>query len=149
MKYYHRLVYGSYGDLHTVKIPPDSVPLITRKIANKQPINLSNNAVVLPGQVKEFEPSDIPFGEENLLEEASRAFNEPLHTSSGLASKWVKKTVTMGKFEKFYSISPGYHPLAEINGMMTVAFKLPVHVINQQITPYCTDNEVLTLTRRD
>lgn len=144
MEYYWELI---QHDGTRLEIPPEAVDTIKRRMANGDPIN-TRSMVIPVNQIKHFRQTDKPFGTQNLLEDASRAFGEPMLNKDGsIVARWVKKTVTQNKWEKFYAPS-GYRKLAEDGGMIVIAFRLPVHEIDVNMTPYCSDEEVQQLTNR-
>lgn len=129
-------------DGSTIDIPPDAVETVRRKWKNKEPIDLNHRSIP-SGQIKDFSQSDKIYSQQPLLEAASQAFNEPvINPDESIASRWVKKAVTGPKWDKHYSAHPAYRRLGEENGMVMVAFRLPIHAIDVNKTPYCTEQEV-------
>lgn len=130
-----------------IRIPPDKAPMIQSKIARKDPITMRTRSIPF-SDIQRFEISDKPYGQQHLIEDAARAFNEPVLNEDGsIVCKWVRKIVTQNKWEKYYSAHPGYKKLGDENGMAIVAFRLPVHEIDVNLTSYCTEEEVGRLTR--
>lgn len=164
MEYYWELKYGTRDDMRSALIAPDKVEVIAKRLGNGDPIYLST-AVIPANQVRSFEQTDKAYGQQKLLEDASQAFKEPIETDmgeqnflkadgttgtvhyKGIKGRWVKMEVTQNKWEKFYSAIAGYKLLRIEGGIATVAFILAVHDINQQKTPYCTEQEIQQLTR--
>jgi hypothetical protein len=90
------------------------------------------------------------FGHQPLLEAAAQAFDEPLINDDGsMICRWVKKQVTNREYNKHYAAVPAYRKLTEQNGLVTVAFFLPIHEADLDKVDYCEDSEVrkLQLTR--
>lgn len=129
------------------EIPPDAVDMVKRKMGNREPIN-TRNETIPSNQIKTFRKTDKPHSPQLLIEDVARAFDEPMLTEDGsIQTKWVKKAVTQERWNRHYSHHP-YKKLREENGMLLIAFKLPVHLINQSLTPYCTDDELNILQQR-
>lgn len=130
----------------TTLIPPAASDLIKKRWDDGQPIHLSTGSVPA-NQIKSFKPTDKPFTQTKLIEDVSQAFNEPLLNNDGsIVFRWVKKAVTREKYNKHYSNVPSYRFLND-DGMVTIAFRLPVHMIEQTITPYCDEQEIKVLTQ--
>jgi hypothetical protein len=111
-------------------------------MAEGQPINLKTMSIPA-NQIKSFRISERPFTDTLLIEEAAGVFGEPLHNPDGsMVCRWVKKGVTQDRWNKYYSPNVAYKKLGEENSMVIIAFRLPVHEINQLNTPYCTEQEV-------
>lgn len=164
MEFYWELKYGTRDELRTIDIPPDKVAEVQRKWDNGQPIHTSRGSIP-PSQIKEFSPTERPYGNQALLEAGARAFHEPIYktlpqtqnfeTQAGqlieisyevVEAKWVKQVTTMDKWGRYYSAIPAYHLLEEANGMATMAFRLGTHDIDPTKTPECTVDEVKKLT---
>lgn len=144
MEYYWKL---TQHDGTVTDIPPAVVPIVKRRMTDGQAINLKTMSIPA-NQIKSFRISERPFTETLLLEESAGVFGEPLINPDGtMVYKWVKKGVPQDKWNKFYSPNAAYKKLAEENSMVIIAFKLPVHSINQLITPYCTDEEINRLNK--
>jgi hypothetical protein len=138
-----------------LSIPPKAVELVKRKISNNEPIN-TPNAIIPANQVKSFRITDRPFNSQPLLEAASQAFKEPIYVQvegmggrmyEAIAARWVKRTVTQDKWNRYYSSIPSYRKLDDIGGMVVMAFVKPIHDIDPLVTPYCTEDEVRKLER--
>lgn len=147
-KYYWELRYGKFPEpVKSLMIPPASAENVKKRWDNGQPIHTSNGSVQA-SEIKSFEPTDKLFTTHPLLEEVARAFNEPMINEDGeVKSRWVKKNVTQDKWNRFFSVSPGYKLLGESFGMMTIAFRVPVHLIDVNKTTPCTLEEVNRLTK--
>lgn len=165
MEFYWQLKYGPRDELKTLYIPPAQVANVQRKWDNGQPIHTTTGSIP-PSQIKEFSPSDKPFGSQALLEAGARAFHEPIYktlpekqrfrTQAGetieipyevIEGKWVKQVTTTDKWGRYYSAIPAYRLLEESGGMAIMAFKLATHDIDPTKTPECTAEEVKRLTR--
>lgn len=143
MEYYWKL---TQYDGTEVDLPPAIVPIIKRRMTSGEPINLKT-ATIPVNQIKSFRISERPFLDTPLLEEAAGVFGEPLEQNGDMVVRWVKKMVPQDKWNKYYSPNVAYRKLGEENSMVIVAFRLPVHQINQMLTPYCTDAEVNKLNK--
>ena len=145
MEYYWLL---TQHDGTETEIPPQAVAHVKRKMASNQPINLKTATIPI-NQIKSFRITERPFSDVHLLEEAAGAFGEQMLNEDGsMVIRWVKKAVPQDKWNKLYSANIAYKKLGEENSMVIVAFKVPVHLINQSITTYCTDDEVNILNRK-
>lgn len=122
-------------------IPPKAVEVVNKRMANRDAINL-RTATIPYAQIESFEQTGKKHTDNKLLEEASRAFNEPILEGEDIRVKWVKSSVSRAKWDKHYSNIPGYRLLSSEGGMLEMAFKLPVHQINPLVTPVCTVDEV-------
>lgn len=165
MEFYWQLKYGPRDELKTLYIPPDKVVSVQHKWDNGLPIHTTTGSIP-PSQIKEFSPSDKPFGQQALLESGARAFHEPIYkilpekqrfqrqggdvieiSYEVIEAKWVKQVTTTDKWGRYYSAIPAYHLLEEANGMAVMAFQLGTHDIDPMKTPECSQDEVKKLTR--
>jgi hypothetical protein len=129
----------------TINIPPKAVEVVKRRWDSGQPIHTSTQTIPA-NQIVSFEKTartktDIP-----LIEAAAAAFNQPIITEAGVASRWVKKDVSQGEFSQFYSKNPSYRKLSGDGGLVVVAFKLPVHLFDSSKLQYCSDIDIKQLT---
>lgn len=139
-EYYWELI---LKDNSRYEVPPTALELVQRKMKAHDAISL-RTATVPYSEIQVFRQTDKVFNSQPLLEDVARAFDEPLIDSetSAVRSRWVKKKVTKRKWDSFYSSSPGYRHLDNDDGMVTVAFKLPVHQIDVNTTPYLSVDEL-------
>lgn len=135
-------------DGQVIPIPPAGVGVVRRKMELKEPISTSNGVIPF-SEIKSYNKTsrrkiDVP-----LLEEAAAAFGEPLYNDEGdMKARWVKKEVTVQEYGSFYGKSPGYRRLeADGNGMVWVAWAQPVHRIDTSRMSYCTEDEIIKLTK--
>lgn len=144
--YYWILKYGDYKDLKTVMIPPSAVETVKHRWDNGEPIHTTNGSIPA-NQIREFERSDRRYTEQPLLESAAQAFHEAIvNPDESVQTKWVKKNVTNNKWDKYYSANPAYRRLGEFNGMVSIAFQVPTHLIDPTAVDYCSDSDITTLT---
>ena len=130
----------------TTRIPPTAVEVVKRRMGSGEPIN-TTSMVIPTNQIKSFRKTDTPFETTPLLESVAQAFKQPLISNEGeIDVRWVKKMVTQAKWDSYYS-KLSYRRLGEFNGMVTVAFKLPVHLINAQMVDYCSEDEISQLEK--
>lgn len=142
-EYYWELV---QHDGTMLEIPPDKVDIIKRRMEQGQPIN-TTSMVIPVNQVKYFRRTSKPYNPQKLIEDVAQAFNEPVLSEDGtIQAKWVKKEVTQAEYLKYYT--HGYRKLSEDGGMVTIAFRLAIHDIDVNKTPYLTDEEVKYLTEK-
>lgn len=139
----------------TTRIPPDSVQVVQKRLGNGDPIHTRTRSIPA-SQVRSFRITADRYSDTPLLEAAAQAFKEPIYTKvkgiggieeDAISCRWVKIVVPMDKWYKYYSAIPGYKMLGEINGMAELAIAKPIHLIDVNKTPYCTDVEVRTLTK--
>jgi hypothetical protein len=135
-------------------IPPSMVDVVKKRRDNGQPIN-TNIRSITPNQIKKFQITNRPYSQAalptgDIEEEVSQAFKQPAYTTVDgeqmIRGRWVKKTVTMDKWNRYFSQLPAYKFLEESSGMAVIAFKLALHDIDVYTTPYCTPDEVTRLT---
>lgn len=129
-------------------IPPKAVELIKRKIAEKKPI-ITTEFTVPFSEVKGFDKTSRKLRDEStkLLEESAQAFGFPIITEEGaVKARYVKKEVTSHEWSTYYS-KGSYKNLLSENGMVWIAFTLPVHQIDPSRHSYLTPDEEKRLTR--
>lgn len=127
-------------------IPPDAVEVVKRRMASGQTINTKTMSIP-SNQIKTFRQTEKRFNSQHLLEEVAQAFKEPLETEDGVQSRWVKRDVMQNKWEKYFAAIPSYRLLSEDNGMASIAYKLPVHLITETVSN-CTEDEIAKLERQ-
>jgi len=130
-----------------IEIPPSGIDVVKKRMGNHDPIN-TRTQVIPYAQIEHFRITSKPYSAQNLLEEVAQAFNDPIHNEDGsIVCRWVKKEVTQDRWNKYYS-PLGYKRIGGEGGITTVAMRLPVHLIDTNETPYCSDEEVHKLTRK-
>lgn len=132
-------------DGQSVEIKPGDVEVVRRRLGNGDAIN-TTTATIPAKQVVSFAQTDKRYVDQALLDAASQAFREPQLTDDGVVSKWVKKSVTRDKWNRYYSANPAYRKIGE-GSMVEIAFRLPVHQIDVNLVSYCTPDEELALTQ--
>jgi hypothetical protein len=148
MEYYWELV---LKDGTRYEIPPSAVETVRDRMGAREPVNLKS-AVIPYSEIGAFRKTNKAVSTQPLLEEAAQAFRQPITTEiemngklyDGVEARWVKKEVTSREWSRFYAPS-GYRQLDESGGMVTVAFRLPTHLIDQRLLMYCTAQEVAQL----
>lgn len=144
MNYYWELI---TRDGTKYDIPPDKVAIVNRRMEAHDPINLST-ATVPFAQIDTFRVTERPFNAQPLLDAAARAFNSEQITDDGsIRASWVKKSVTQDKWNRYYSPNPAYRKLGDSGGMVEIAFRLPVHMIDVNNVSYLTADEEVRITR--
>lgn len=144
MEYYWELI---TKDDSRYEIPPQAVEVVKRRMDNHDPINLSTASIPY-SEIKHFRITSKSYGQQPLLEAAAQAFNDPMYNDDGsLIGKWVKKQVPNRVYAKTYAGTPAYRVLDTESGMTTVAFFLPVHLIDTSKLDYCNEEEIRNLTR--
>ena len=129
----------------SIQIPPSAVDIVKRRWDAGQPIHTTARTVP-PRDIVSFEKSTKILSEVPLVEAAAQAFNEPIVSENGIVARWVKKDVTQGEFNQFYSKNPAYRKLKNDAGLVVVAFKLPVHLCDESKVQYCTNDDIMSLT---
>lgn len=138
----------SLHDGTELKIPPQQVETVQKAIADKKSIP-TRVRMILPAEVKSFKMTAERYSPDPrpLLEAVAQAFNEPQYNEDGtVIVRWVKKDVPTEQYNRYYA-PIGYRRLSESSGMTTIAFRLPVHMINVQKHDYCTADEERQLER--
>lgn len=144
-EYYWELI--QFDDTR-IEIPPSGVEVVKRRMANGEPIN-TRTSVIPVNQIKHFRQTDKLFSEQPLIDAVARAFNDPqLTEDDSIKARWVKKQVTGQSYAKHYSNIPAYRRLGTEGPMVTIAFKLPVHLIDVNTTTYCDESEIAQLTQK-
>lgn len=124
-------------DKTSIDIPPAMVPVVKRKITNRESINMRTRAV-LYAEIESFVKTSKVYTEQALVEAASQAFREPLINEDGsIQAKWVKRSVTASDAARM----PHYKRLPDEDGMIVVAYRLPTHQIGVECTPL-TESEI-------
>ena len=145
MEYYWEL---EQFDGTKTQIPPHAVGTVKRRWDENQPIHL-NIGSIPANQIKKFTPTDVVYSKQILLDDVSRIFNEPMINDDGhILCVWVKKNVTQAKYDKYYAPHIGYKRLGDFNGMVTVAFRLPIHAIDLNLVEFCDTEEIERLNNR-
>ena len=129
----------------SIQIPPSAVDIVKRRWDAGQPIH-TTALTVSPRDIVSFEKSTKIWSEVPLVEAAAQAFHEPIVSENGIVARWVKKDVTQGEFNQFYSKNPAYRKLKNDAGLVVVAFKLPVHLCDESKVQYCTNDDIMSLT---
>ena len=127
-----------------IPIPPVGVPVVNRKMVVREPIKTTTMTIPF-SDIKSFRQSSKRFSNLPLLDQAAIAFGEPVFNEDGAVKvRWVKKQVTQMEYNKYYA-KGSYQKLGNEEGMVTVAFRLPLHKINLTKVQHCTNEEVKTL----
>lgn len=127
-------------DGQKISVPPAGVPIVQRKMSAKEAIPTSTMTIPYADIVR-FVKTSRRFTDVKLIEDAARAFNEPVYTEDGaIKARWVKRQVTPQEYSSYYA-KGNYRRLGEEDGMVWVAFVLPVHKIDFNKVEYCTVEE--------
>lgn len=136
------------GDKLLVK--PDLVAEVRRRLETRELLHTPTRTIP-HNEVKDFSETDKPYIDkkrqlqEGLVEDAARAFNEPLLMKEVVIAKWVKKLVTKQSWDKHYRAIPAYRMLQDDGSRVWVAFKCPIHQINRQTVYEMTPDEIKAL----
>lgn len=128
-----------------IKVRSEHVDYVKSKLKESNGvINRKNGDPIRVYDVVSFTPEQP---KTDLAEEAAKAFHEPMIKEESVICKWVKQEVAAAKYASWYSKSPGYRLLYGNGSYMTVAFRLPVHVIDKDRVSECTSQEIEQLTK--
>ena len=84
-------------------------------------------------------------GKEELLENSARAFNEPIYNDDGsIRVKWVKRTITNREHKQLKT--GAYKRLSQENNHVTIAWRQPIHLINNNTMEELTSAEESSLS---
>lgn len=134
-------------DGRVIDIPPQAVDTVRKRRDAKQPIHLKHEDINYY-DIQEFRRTGKLWGQQLLAEEAAQAFGEAIiNEDESIKTRWVKKQVSQQQWHKHYSAIPSYKLLSNEDGLTTIAFRLPVHLVDTSKTPYCNPSEVNTLTQ--
>lgn len=143
VKYYWEIV---EFDGTVTQIPPEAHDVIQRRWDNNQAIHTTNHSIPA-NQIKKFRITDKPYGEQPLLEAAAQAFRQPVYHEDAVVARWVKRSVPQQMYNRRYAGIPAYRSLGENNGMIMMAFRVPVHLIDVAQQTECTEDEVHKLDK--
>lgn len=146
-QYYWRL---TTKDGRQVLIPPSAVSVVRRRIEARETINTTSITVPF-SEIKTFEKTAKKAINIPLIEDAAKAFGEPMITefedgTLGIKARWVKKQITPNEWASYYS-KGSYKRLDEEDGFVWVAFVVGAHQVNTDRVSYCTDEEIRKLTK--
>jgi hypothetical protein len=142
MEYFWELV---QRDGTTTRIPPGAVDVVKKRLQANQPIN-TRTAVIPANEVKSFKQSNVPFGQQPLLDAVAHTFNEPVDgDDGGIVFRWVKKQITHDKWNRHYSNIPSYKFMFDDGNEVTMGYKLPIHLIDERMVTYCNDDDIVKL----
>lgn len=131
-----------------LEVPPTHVDEIKKRMDSGSIIHTNSMSIPI-NQIKYLRQTERLYNPRPMLEAAAQAFKEPLYAENGsIKARWVKKDVPQRVYNKKYDAIPAYRKLGSGSGMVTVAFKLPIHQIDHNILQECTDEEVKSLTSR-
>lgn len=143
------------GERIRVRPNPESIALIKKRLSDGSGHIVTKHQTINVYDVKEFAESDEPVvevkrlvGSGELLEEAARAFDEPLLNEAGdVISRAVKRQVTRKRWDSYFSKFPNYRVLEEGDSHVTMGYWLPAHHIDLHIHQVCNSDEIRLLTR--
>lgn len=153
MEYYWELI---LKDGEEIEIPPLAVEVVQRRLGNKDTINLKTRSIPF-SEIKIFQQTSKPYGEQPLLDAAAQAFKDPIYVETvsplgrkeeAIKGQFVKKKVTRREFNKYYAKLPSYRKLEDNGNFIEVAWLMPVHEIDVSKMNYCTPDEVELLTKQ-
>src|SRR5690242_4882930 len=122
-------------DGRVIDIPPTAVETVKRRWEEHKPINLKSESIPW-NDIAKFAKTGKTWGQQLLADGAAQAFKEPvLHEDGSIEFRWVRKDVSGHQWATHFSKIPSYRMLKNEDGLITMAFKLPVHLIDQSKTP--------------
>lgn len=130
-------------DGRSIDIPPQAVELVKAKMTKREPIHTSQESIPF-AEIVSFERSSKRIGsaQKQLQIEAAQAFGDPIVTDAGeVKARWVKKEVSRAEYDRKYAKHSNYRYLSESDGMVSVAFVLPLHMFDKTYMEYCTIDE--------
>lgn len=145
MQYYWHI---TLWDKEVIPVKPENVGFVKDKLEKGEGHIITGTRTIAVKDIKSFEETDIPYGSKalesgSIVEDAARAFNEPIIGSDGaVAARAVKKYVQRRKWDSHYSNIPAYKLLAEDDGKVLMGFWLPVDQINPQTTEPCSPSDI-------
>lgn len=129
--YWHIELYS--GEIIKVKPNESKVKYIQDLIAKQEGAITTPTRSIVIKDIKDFRLSDEHYSDQKLIEDASKAFNEPvLNKDNSIQGRWIKKSVPRRKWDTHYRFIPAYRLLEEGDSFIQVAFMLPVHEIDHQ-----------------
>ena len=81
-------------------------------------------------------------GAEDLEEGAAKAFHTPVYDNEAVRAKWVKRQVSRREWIATYSKIPAYRELDGGGSFVIMAYRLPVHLIDDTKVSYLTNMEI-------
>lgn len=130
--YWHIELYS--GEI--IKVSPDveKIARIQKLIASQTGAITTPTRSIIVKDIKDFRLSDEPYTDQKLLEDGAQAFKQALFDDTGsVVSRWVKKSVPRRRYETFYRFNSAYKVLIQDERFVVVAFRLPVHQIDNAI----------------
>jgi hypothetical protein len=144
VEYYWKL---EFKDGNSILVKPDNATEIKRQLKEEKMVRTADWYRTI-NDVKSFERTSQPvkaevlyIGESDLLEQAARAFHEPILENESIMVKWVSKPVTKPEWSRYYSKIPSYRLLSDD----VVAYRLPVDLIDPDKHTELTPTEIDTL----
>lgn len=145
MNYYWNL---ELKDSTVIKVAPKFVDSVKKRINNGENI-FTKDRLVFPREIESFKKTDKIYSDKELLLAVAQAFKEPQFNEEGeIVSVWVKRDITNERWNRYFINLPGYR-LLDKNGMVTIAYRLPVHLVDNTKTSYCTIEDVRKVTKND
>lgn len=96
--------------------------------------------------IKDFVVSGESYTDQKVIDGALQAFNNPVINEDGsIKSVWVKRGVSQREFEKKFSYG-SYKILSSLNGYIMMAYKIPIHLMNNEVVEECSPQEVLRMS---
>lgn len=148
-QYYWRL---TTKDGRQVLIPPSAVSVVRRRIEARETINTTSITVPF-SEIKTFEKTAKKAINIPLIEDAAKAFGEPMITefedgTLGIKARWVKKEVTASEYAAYYAKHLSYQKIGDTEeGHVMVAFVMAAHAVDTDRVEYCTTEEIQKLDK--
>jgi hypothetical protein len=149
MKYYWHI---ETWDKEIIKVKPDpqaDIDYIQQLISKGEGAVLTPTRSISVKNIKDFRLSDEPYVNQKLLETNNALLGRPTYTKEGsVIARWVKKQVPARRWQSFYSANPAYHLLSSDNSLVTMAFLLPIHLIDHSKVEELSDDEEYKLSKK-
>ena len=143
MEYYWDL---KLKDGTSIQIAPSKAEIVKTQMKSRGTISTQQREILF-SEIESFMMSSNRYmPEQNALSAVAQAFNEPIMTEDGIKSAWVKKDVTRTNYDKHYSKVESYKTLNQ-GSMVTIAFRMPIHLIDTNKLDYCNEYEVRSLEK--
>lgn len=131
----------TYDDEH-IKVKPENVEFVQNKLSSGEGFIRTPDRSINVKMIKDFIETSKVYSDQKLLEEAHTAFKEPLYTEDGaVVARYVKKTVSAREFTKYYSHFPAYRRLETHDNSVTIAWRVPVDLITDDMEELTPDDE--------
>lgn len=144
--YWHLELYS--GEIIKIKPNPENIKLIQEMIRKQEGAVTTPTRSIIIKDVRDFRLSDEVYVDENqkLLEGTAQAFDEPVYLKDGsVVARWMKKSVPKRRWDTHYRFITGYKFLGENDNYVSIAFRVPIHLINYSAVSELSGSELIQL----